>query len=141
MVEQLVISDDKSLLNFDVIFRFLNEEARWSKGIPRETVKRSIKNSLCIGAYLNGDQVGFARMVTDYATFGNLVDVLVLSEYRGNGISRLLLEAMNDHPDLQGLRRIMLATSDKQKLYEKFGYTELGHPEIFMEKYNPNVYS
>lgn len=140
-MDGLRVSTNKSELNREFIFNFLHNEARWSKGIPRELVEKSIEHSLCFGAYIGTRQVGFARMVTDYATFGNLVDVFVIEELRGNGICREILNAVNDHPELQGLRRITLATSDKQKLYAKFGYKELACPEIFMEKFDPLVYS
>ena len=140
-MDDLIVSTDKDRLDIEFIFNFLHNEARWCKGIPRDLVEKSIENSLCFGAYIGSKQVGFARMVTDYATFGNLVDVFVAEELRGKGISRVILETVNDHPELQGLRRITLATSDKQKLYEKFGYTELARPEIFMEKFDPLVYS
>lgn len=132
---------DETLLDVDLIFDFLHNEARWSKGIPRSTVERSISNSLCFGAYFEDSQIGFARVVSDLATFGNLVDVFVLPEYRGQGISRLLLEALNDHPDLQGLRRFMLTTSYKQSLYAKFGFTEIRQPRVFMEKFDPEAYT
>lgn len=140
-LSKIEVSDERSLLDIDLIYDFLHNEARWCKGIPREIVERSIENSLCFGAYSGDEQVGFARMVTDYATFGNLVDVFVLSEMRGLGIARLLLDAINEHPRLQGLRRIMLATSDKQGLYSKFGFQELIRPDIFMEKFDPDVYA
>lgn len=139
-MEGLRISTDKHELDRELIFNFLHNEAPWCKGIPRKLVEKAIEHSLCFGAHVGSQQVGFARMVTDYSTFGNLVDVFVVKEFRGNGISREILTAVNDHPELQGLRRITLATSDKQKLYAKFGYTELARPEIFMEKFNPLVY-
>ena len=141
MVSDIRVSTDKDLLDVDLIFEFLHYEARWCKGIPRNVVEKSISNSLCFGAYLETAQIGFARVVSDFATFANLVDVFVLPQHRGMGISRLLLDAVNDHPDLQGLRRFMLATSDKQNLYEKFGFTELERPEIFMEKFDPGAYT
>lgn len=140
-MEDIQISTDKSELDTEMIFDFLHNEARWCKGIPRPVVEKAIKHSLCFGAYTGTRQIGFARMVTDYATFGNLVDVFVVEELRGKGISRIILNAVSNHPELQGLRRITLATSDKQELYAKFGYTELGRPEIFMEKFDPMVYS
>jgi len=140
-MDSLRISTEKDELDVDFIFNFLHREARWCKGIPRELVEKSIQHSLCFGAFIGQKQVGFARLVTDYATFGNLVDVFVMQELRGKGISRVILNAVNEHPDLQGVRRITLATSDKQALYAKFGYKELARPEMFMEKFNPLVYS
>jgi len=136
----LKISTDKSLLDIDLIFQFLHNEARWSQGIPRILVEKAILNSLCFGVYLNQAQIGFARVVTDCATFANLVDVFLVSEHRGKGFSRVLLEAINEHPDLQNIRRFMLATSNKKSLYAKFGFKELDQPEIFMEKFVPDVY-
>jgi len=141
MTSMVLISTDKKKLELNVIHEFLSQEARWSLGIPLETVAKSITHSLCFGAYLDSNQIGFARMVTDYATFGNLVDVFVLQAHRGKGICRQLLQAVNEHPELQGLRRITLATSDKKSLYTKFGYTALIRPEIFMEKFTPDVYN
>ena len=135
------ISTEKSRLDVNLIFYFLHNEARWCRGIPRPLVEKAIANSLCFGAYVDQSQIGFARVITDFATFGNLVDVFVVPDYRGKGVSRLLLDAVNEHSDLQGLRRFMLATSDKQSLYAKFGFTELARPEIFMEKFMPNVYT
>lgn len=140
MTDDITISDDKSRLNIEMIFEFLNKEARWCKGIPRETVERSIDNSLCIGAYYNGKQIGFGRVVTDYATFGNVVDIFVLPDYRNRGIAKFIMNAIVECPSLQGLRRITLATSDKQELYAKFGFTALQRPNIFMEIHDPNVY-
>lgn len=140
-MEGLRISTDKNELDRELIFNFLHFEAHWCKGIPKELVEKSIEHSLCFGAYIGTQQVGFARMITDYSTFGNLVDVFVVEELRGKGISRAILNAVSEHSELQGLRRITLATSDKQALYAKFGFTELTRPEIFMEKFNPLVYS
>jgi N-acetylglutamate synthase-like GNAT family acetyltransferase len=137
---KIEISSEKSKLDIDFIFEFLHHQARWCQGIPRSVVETSIANSLCFGAYLGSQQIGFARMVTDYATFGNLVDVFVKPEYQDKGVARQLLEAVNAHPKLQGLRRVTLATSDKQALYAKFGFEELARPEIFMEKFDPDVY-
>jgi GNAT superfamily N-acetyltransferase len=134
------ISTCKEKLDIDFIHAFLSTEARWCLGIPRSVVEKAIANSLCFGAYLNGQQVGFARMVTDCATFGNLVDVFVVKEHQGQGVSRVILEAVNKHPDLQGLRRITLATSDKHGLYSKFGFEPLSRPGIFMEKFDAEVY-
>ena len=134
------ISTDKTRLNTDLIFNFLNTQARWCAGIPRATVEKAIEHSLCFGAYIHDEQVGFARVVTDYATFGNLVDVFVVPEYRNTGIARQLMEEIVGHPDLIGLRRFMLATSDKHELYRKFGFKALNRPEIFMEVFKPDIY-
>lgn len=141
MTTGFMVSTDKSLLNVALIHEFLHDEARWCRGIPRDVVEKAIANSLCFGAYDGVSQVGFARVVTDCATFANLVDVFVISDYRGKGISRLLIDAVIEHAELQGLRRFMLATSDKHALYEKFGFIPLGRPEIFMENFDPDVYA
>ena len=137
---KIEISNEYAKLDIDMIFNFLNVEARWCKGIPRVTLEKALKNSLCFGAFFNGQQIGFARIVTDYATFGNLVDVFVLPQYRKLCVSKQIMLAVADHPELQGLRRIMLATSDKQTMYTKYGYKSLGRPEIFMELFDADVY-
>lgn len=134
------ISTDRRRLDVAMIYRFLSEQSTWAVGISRDIVERSIDNSLCFGGYVDGRQVAFARVVTDYATFANLVDVFVLPEYRGCGYSKRLVQAIVDHPSLQGLRRFMLATSNAHSLYERFGFTELGKPENIMERYFPNIY-
>lgn len=133
-------SFDKSRLDVDAIHTFL-ASTYWSPGVPRETVERAIDNSLCIGGYVDGQQVAFARMVTDRATFAYLADVYVIPSHRGKGLSRRLLEALTSHPDVQGLRRMLLVTRDAQGLYAKFGFRPLAAPERFMERHNPNAYS
>lgn len=135
-----IISTDKSQLDLPMLHGFLTE-SYWSPGIPMETVKKAIDNSICIGAYdEQGKQVGFARAVTDKASFAYLADVFVLPEYQGKGISRLIMEAYGAHPDLQGLRRHMLATQDAHELYKKFGFTPVPNPEILMQRHDPEVY-
>lgn len=138
--KSIEISDDKSLLDIELIHKFLTEEANWSKGISFDLVKVSIDNSFCVGAYLEGKQIGFCRVITDYATFGNLVDMFVLEAHRGKGYSLAILDAVVGHHQLQGLRRFTLATSNKQKLYGKFGFKALLKPDSFMERYDPDVY-
>jgi len=133
-------SFDKSRLDVDAIHAFL-ASTYWSPGVPRETVERAIDNSLCIGGYMAGQQVAFARMVTDRATFAYLADVYVIPSHSGKGLSRRLLEALTSHPDVQGLRRMLLVTRDAQGLYAKFGFKPLAAPERFMERHNPNAYS
>jgi GNAT superfamily N-acetyltransferase len=112
----------------------------WSPGIPIATVERAIKNSVCVGAYLDSRQIGFARMVTDRATFAYLADVYVLEEHRGNGLSKRMLECLLQLGELQGLRRMMLVTRDAHALYERFGFRALATPGRFMELHNPNAY-
>jgi len=140
MKNELEISTDKKRLNVRLVHQFLCEQSYWAKGIPFAIVQRSIQNSLCFGAYLNGAQVGFARVISDFATFANLVDVFILPEYRGKGYAKALVQTIMIHPDLQGLRRITLATSDAHGLYRQFGFSNLIKPETFMERYVPTIY-
>jgi GNAT superfamily N-acetyltransferase len=127
------ISTDTQRLDIDVIHNFLAEESYWSPGIPREVVERAIRNSLCFGVYHHTAQVGFARIVTDRATFALLADVFILSAHRGKGLSKWLMRWITEHEDLQGLRRFLLLTSDAHGLYRQFGFRELGDPARFME--------
>lgn len=137
----LRVSTDKSELNVPLIHRFLSEQSGWAKGIPVQTVQKALEHSLCFGGFVGGSQVAFARVISDYATFANLVDVFVLPEHRGRGYSKTLMEAVVAHPELQGLRRFTLATADAHGLYQKFGFTPLNKPQTFMERYFPTVYS
>lgn len=135
------ISTQREALNLEVIYRFLTQ-SYWSPGIPKSVVKKAIDHSLCFGAFdMKGNQVGFARAITDKATFAYLADVFVLPEHRGRGISNMIMEAYTAHPDLKDLRRHILATKDAHKLYEKFGFTAIDHPEILMQKHDPEVYN
>jgi GNAT superfamily N-acetyltransferase len=113
----------------------------WAKGIPVETVRRSIVNSLCFGIYHEGRQVGFARVISDRATFAYLADVFVLEPYRGRGLSRWLMECIVGHQDLQGLRRWMLATRDAHSLYRQYGFNFLKAPMAWMEIHSPDIYA
>lgn len=136
----LQISTDRSELDVPLIYRFLSEQSTWAVGISRAIVDRAIENSLCFGGYVDGRQVAFARVVTDYATFGNLVDVFVIPEYRGRGYAKEIMKAVMAHPSLKGLRRFMLATGDAHGLYAQFGFTPPQRPETLMERYFPNIY-
>ncbi|HEX7645931.1 MAG TPA: GNAT family N-acetyltransferase [Noviherbaspirillum sp.] len=136
----VTVSCDKTLLDMNAIHRFLGEESTWAIGIPFEVVKRSIDNSICFGAYEDGEQVGFARVVTDRATYAYLADVFTVTSHRGRGISRRLVEAVLAHPDLQHLRRFNLATTTAAGLYAKYGWTPLSKPEIHMERYQADAY-
>ena len=127
------ISTDPSRLQLDAIHAYL-VRSYWSPGIPRELVARAIENSLCFGLYLGDAQVGFARVVTDKSSFAYLADVYVLEEHRGQGLSKRLVETIQAHPDLQGLRRFMLATRDAHGLYAQFGFKPLAAPERVMER-------
>ena len=136
-----IFSDKKELLNIEAIHHYLSVESYWAKNIPLETVKRSIANSLCFGIYKNHEQVGFARWVTDKATFAWLCDVYVAENYRGQGLSKKLMSFMIFHPDLRGLRRYQLATLDAHGLYEQFGFAAIENPERQMGIVIPNIYS
>jgi GNAT superfamily N-acetyltransferase len=135
-----VISDEKSLLNMNFIHNFLANESYWAKNIPLEIVEKSVKNSLCFGIYNKGEQIGFARLITDKATFAYLADVFIIPAYRGKGLSKWLIQTIHAHPQLQTLRRWMLATRDAHELYKKFGWTNLPEPERYMHKVNANGY-
>ncbi|GGE98341.1 GNAT family N-acetyltransferase [Hymenobacter cavernae] len=135
------ISADPAQLDLDAIHRFLAEESYWAINIPRETVERAIQNSLNFGLYTPQGQIaGFARVVTDKATFAWLCDVFVLPAYRGVGLSKWLMEVVWTHPELQGLRRRMLATLDAHSLYTQFGFAPLTTPDRFLESKLPNPY-
>lgn len=133
------ISCDFDRLDLDVIHGFLSA-SYWAKGIPLALVEKSLRHSLCFGAFKQGRQIGFARVITDYATFGYVADVFVLPEHRGNGVSKKLMRAMMAHPDLQGLRRLILATEDAHGLYAQFGFQPLPNPEKFMTIHIPDIY-
>jgi GNAT superfamily N-acetyltransferase len=136
----LRISTERTELDIPMIYRFLAEQSGWAKGIPLATMKRAIENSLCFGGYLGQSQVAFARVISDYATFANLVDVFVLPEHRGLGHSKAILQAVVSHPQLQGLRRFTLATADAHALYAQFGFTTPLRPQSLMERYFPSLY-
>jgi GNAT superfamily N-acetyltransferase len=133
------LSDDPARLDVDAIHAFLSG-AYWSVGIPRETVARALRNSLAFALYHRGATVGFARFVTDRATFAYLADVFVLPEHRGQGLATWLVGTALTHPGLTGLRRTMLATRDKHALYARFGFAPLARPDRFMEIHDPDVY-
>ena len=137
---ELRISTDPGDIDFDVVHGFLSTQAYWCPGIPRAVVERAAANSLCFSALLGGRQVGFARVIGDRATFAYLADVFVLPEHRGQGISKALMAAVDAHPELQKLRRFMLATSDAHALYAQHGFVALSRPERFMERYKPDAY-
>ena len=134
------ISADADRLDVTVIHKFLAEDSYWSRGIPRSTVERAIEQSLCFGVYYGATQVGFARVVTDRATFALLADVFILETHRGKGLSKELMRHVVEHEDLQGLRRFLLLTSDAHGLYSQFGFKEIGSPARFMEVLRPDVY-
>lgn len=134
-MENVTISTNREQLDVDLIHTFLSERSYWAKGRSRETVIQSIANSLCFGIYdTENNQLGFARVVTDYAIFGWLMDVFILEKYRGKGLGKLLMKAITEHPDLKNLKKIGLATSDAHGLYEQYGFTRMSKPENMMEK-------
>lgn len=135
------ISTDPSRLDVGRIHAFLSQESHWARGIPRATVERSLRHSLCFGAYDGAAQVGLARVVSDRATFAWLADVFVVAERRGQGIAALILRAVDTHAELQGLRRFVLATSSAAPLYARHGFTALAKPAIWMERLDPEVYA
>lgn len=134
------ITQDKSYMNIDIIYNYLSKFSTWAIDIPKDTVKKSIENSMCFAILHNDSLVAFARVITDKATFANLVDVFVLPEHRGKGLSGWLTQEIISNPDLTGLRRFTLATTTAKGLYEKFGFKSLSKPESFMEIYIPNIY-
>ncbi len=137
---EFVISTDPARLQLDVIHQFLTN-CYWAKGIPRDIVARSIEHSLCFGIYdVSGGQVGFARVISDFATVAYLGDVFVLQSHRGRGLSHWMMECIMQHPDLQGLRRWILLTGDAHGLYAKFGFTPLKSADRYMELHRPDVY-
>lgn len=128
-----LFSSDKTKLQLNVIHNYLSKESYWAQNIPFEIVKKSSEGSICFGIYLKEQQIGYARVVTDSATFGYLADVFILEAHRGKGLSKQLMQFIMAHPDLQGLRRMMLATRDAQGLYKQYGFTALSMPERIME--------
>jgi len=134
------ITSDVGRFDTDAIHAFLSR-SYWSPGVPRAVVERAIENSLCFGVLLGTAQVGFGRVITDRATFAYLADVYVLEEHRGKGLSKRLMDAVVAHPDLQGLRRMLLATKDAHTLYAKYGFEPLAAPQWMMEVHRPNVYA
>ena len=134
-----IINTDKQQLDIASIHQYLSKEAYWCKNIPMEIVKGSIEGSVCFGMYHNnrqalpvGRQIGFARVITDNASFGYLADVFIINEYRGRGLSKWLMQCILGHPELQGFRSWLLGTRDAHGLYSQFGFKPLEHPERFM---------
>lgn len=137
MTPEIEISTDQARLDLDVIHGFL-QTSYWAQDRKRSVVERSIRNSLCFGVYVGGRQVAFARVLSDRAVFAYLMDVFVIPEYRGHGISKALMRAIVDHPDLQNLRTFLLATQDAHGLYEQFGFRALAHPDRWMAIHDPD---
>ncbi|HAT32017.1 MAG TPA: GNAT family N-acetyltransferase [Janthinobacterium sp.] len=135
------VSSDTAQLDVPAIHHFLSTQSTWAIGIPLPTLRRALEHSLCFGGFVDGRQVAFARVVSDYATFANLFDVYVLPEYRGRGYSKRLLEVVFAHERLQDLRRFTLATADAHSLYARFGFTPPARPQTLMERYRPDIYT
>jgi GNAT superfamily N-acetyltransferase len=134
------ISTDPARVDAGMVHEFLTN-SYWAKGIPVATVRLSIENSICFAVYHRQQQVGFARIISDLATFAYLADVFIVPPFRGRGLSRWLMECIVGHPDLQGLRRWMLATRDAHGLYAKFGFTAMARPETWMERHDSGIYT
>ncbi|MGC5832555.1 GNAT family N-acetyltransferase [Ralstonia pseudosolanacearum] len=142
----IVLSDDPAWLPLDQIYHFLSQETYWARGLPRAVFDRSIAHSLCLAAYrlndggTHGELAGFARVISDHATFAYLCDVFVLPEWRGKGVSHALMRLLREHPELQGLRRTVLVTTDADGLYRKHGFTDVPGGSGFMQLHRPNAY-
>lgn len=136
----LRITTVSSEMDIPLVHRFLSEQSSWAKGISFDLVQRSVANSLCFGGFLGEQQIAFARVISDYTTFANLVDVFILPEHRGRGYSKALMDAVFAHPQLQGLRRFTLATGDAHGLYARYGFTAPRFPQSLMERYFPGLY-
>ena len=137
---EAVVDTDPARLDLDVIHGFL-AQSYWARGIPKALVERAVRNSLCFGLYEGERQVGFARVITDQATFAYLADVFVVESRRGQGLAKILVAAVVADPRLQGLRRWMLATRDAHRLYARFGFEPLADPGVFMQLHAPDVYA
>jgi GNAT superfamily N-acetyltransferase len=134
-----LVTTDPARIDRELVYRFLSQ-SYWSQGLPRQVFERSLAGALCFSLYDGEAQVGFARVVTDRATFAYLADVFVLETHRGRGLGKLLMETIVAHPELQGLRRWVLATRDAHGLYLKYGFTSLDQPDRFMQRWDPDVY-
>lgn len=137
--DDYLISTDKALLDFEVIYQFIST-SYWAAGIPVDTMKKAIDGALCFGLYYDSKLVGFSRVVTDSATFAYLADVFVLESHRGKGLSKWMMECTMAHPSMQGLRRIMLATADAHGLYKQYGFEPINKPEMLMQIHTPDIY-
>ena len=131
---EYAISNDRARLDVRAVHEFLSTRSYWAQGRDFETVRRAVENSLPFGLYREGRQIGFARVVTDYATFAWLADVYVLDEFRGEGLGKWLVEVILSHPELQNFRRWILGTRDAHELYRRFGFREIEQPQFYMHK-------
>jgi GNAT superfamily N-acetyltransferase len=137
--DDFTITTDPAKMDIDIIHGYLSR-SYWAQGVPRATVQKSIEGSLSFAVLYGSRQVGFARVITDKATFGYLSDVFILEEYRGKGLSKWLMEIILGHPELQNFRRFLLSTRDAHGLYRQYGFKDLVSPENWMQVYNPEVY-
>lgn len=134
------ISTDIKEMDFDLVYEFIST-SYWAQGIPKDTMRKAIENAFCFAIFdSNNSQVGFARLITDKATFAYLADVFIVEEHRKKGLSKQLVSEIIGHPELQGLRRIMLATRDAHSLYQQFGFEPINAPEMLMQIHRPNIY-
>ena len=138
--DDYTITTNPTKVDLSVVHRYLSEESYWAKNIPLDTVSRAVQRSTCFSVLHRATQVGFARVVSDYATFAYLGDVFILHAHRGKGLSKWLVECIKNHPDLQGLRRWILATADAHQLYGKYGFEPLSAPARWMEIHDPLIY-
>lgn len=136
---EYTISTDNQRLDLAIIYDFISNQSYWGRGRRMQTVQRSLEHSLNFGIFKEARQVGFARVVTDFATFGWIADVFILEEHRGQGLAKWLIESILSHPQLQGFRRWVLATKDAHELYRKFGFKELRRPERWLERPDPQM--
>lgn len=139
-LENIHITTHKHRFDMNLIHAFLSEESYWARNITLEKVQKAIENSLCFGLFDGDKQIGFARVISDFSTIAYLGDVFVLKAYRGQGLGKMLMDAVHAHRDLQGLRRWILLTSDAHKLYEQYDWKSIAAPEKWMEKFDPEYY-
>ncbi len=139
-MNELRISTEVGEMDLVQVHRWISEQSYWAAGVPMETLRRALEHSIGFAGFIGTRQVAFARVTTDRATFAYLADVFVDEDYRGLGYSKILMEAVLAHPDLQGLRRFVLATRDAHDLYRRYGFTPLKSPDLFMEIHRPDIY-
>ena len=137
---EVVIKTGKENMDLQMVHHFLSQESYWAKGISYEMVDNSLSHSYCTGAFLEGKQIGFGRLITDYTTFAWFADFCVLPEFHGKGVAKQMLSHILGQPWAKGLRRKMLATKDAHTLYQQFGFKELASPAIIMEIHQPDIY-
>jgi GNAT superfamily N-acetyltransferase len=138
---RFTVSTDPMRIDLDAIHAFLSRESYWAAGIAKDALERAIGHSLCFGMYDGADQIGFARVISDYATYAYINDVYILAPYRGQGLATWMLSCVLDHPQLQGLRRMSLHTKDAQSFYQRFGFAAPRYPERYLERLAPDFYT